>query len=300
MQRLRAGSVDLVLTDPPYTISRKTGFSQVRTGVKRFAVSMEFGAWDAQQIDLDALAEGMFRVLRLGGTAIVWYDLWKLSHLSEALERAGFAMLRVLIWQKTNPVPLNMQATYLSNSREIAVVAVKGGKPTFHGSYHNGVYPYPIPRHNGNRIHPTQKPLDLFVKLVEQHSDPGDLVIDPFLGSGTTALACLKAGRRFYGCDIDPHYIAQARKRIDDRHRAPSRKATKAALFLELAQPDEQGYSQAVYVKDFIGEYAELRLGNGGGWCRDDGPLGKTYNIERHKTGNAIDYVQLHGYKKTR
>jgi len=69
-------------------------------------------------------------------------------------------------------------------------------------------------------------------------------------------------------------------------------------LFLELAQPDEQGFSRKVYVKDFIGEYAVLRLGNGGDWCRDDGPLGKTYNIERHKTGNAIDYVQLHGYKK--
>ena len=204
-------SVDLVLTDPPYTISRDTGFSKVKNGVERFAVSMDFGKWDKKQIDLDAMASGMYRALRTGGTAIVWYDLWKITTLSSALASAGFKMLRLLIWQKTNPVPLNSKATYLSNSREIAVVGVKGGKPTFHRQYDSGIYEYPIPRHNGRRIHPTQKPLDLFCKLIEVHSNKGDLVVDPFLGGGTTALAALKGGRRFAGCDIDPKYVKGGR-----------------------------------------------------------------------------------------
>ena len=161
LDTLDAGSVDLALTDPPYTISRKTGFKSVKAGVKRFAVDMEFGQWDTEQINLNDLACGLFRVLRKGGTAIVWYDVWKQSHLAEAMTAAGFKMLRVLVWQKTNPVPLNMRATYLSNSREIAVMGVKGGKPTFHGSYDTGVYAdidgdvyeHPIPRHNGARLH---------------------------------------------------------------------------------------------------------------------------------------------------
>ena len=216
LKGLEAGSVDLVLTDPPYTISRKTGFSNVKNGVQRFAVSMDFGKWDKEQIDLDKLATGMYRSLRRGGTAIVWYDLWKITPLCAAMEKAGFKMIRMIIWQKTNPVPINSKATYLSNSREIALVGVKVGSPTFKGQYDNGIYNYPIPRHNGKRIHPTQKPLDLFQKIVERHSNPGDLVVDPFLGSGTTAIASIKEGRKFAGCDIDPKYVKAAKQRIID------------------------------------------------------------------------------------
>ncbi len=214
LNNLSKNSVDLILTDPPYTISRQTGFMAVKNGVKRFAVSMEFGEWDKQQIDLKLLGERMYRCLRRGGTAIVWYDLWKLTALAEAMTAAGFKMLRLLIWQKTNPVPLNMRKTYLSNSREIAVMGVKGGSPTFKGSYDNGIYEYPIPRHNGNKVHPTQKPLDLFCELVEKHSDEDDLVVDPFLGSGTSALAALINGRRFRGCDIDARYVEAAEQSV--------------------------------------------------------------------------------------
>ena len=214
LRELRANSVDLVLTDPPYTISRKTGFANAKNGVERFAVSMDFGKWDKEQIDLKALAENLYRVLRQGGTAIVWYDIWKLSHLAAAMEAAKFRMLRLLIWEKTNPVPLNMKATYLSNSREIAIVGVKGSKPIFHEEYHNGVYHQPIPRHNGQRAHPTQKPLDLFIKLVKKHSKKGDFVVDPFLGSGTTAVASVRTGRRFAGCDINQKYVSSAKKRV--------------------------------------------------------------------------------------
>ena len=214
------GGADLILTDPPYAISRPTGFANVgENSVERFAVSMDFGGWDHSGIDLNALSQGMFAALRRGGTAIVWYDLWKISHLSEAMTAAGFKMLRLLIWEKTNPVPLNMRSTYLSNSREIAVAGVKGGKPTFHAEYHKGVYKYPIPRHNGNRIHPTQKPLDLFTELVRVHSNPGDLIVDPFLGSGTTAVAAAESGRKFYGGDIDRHYVEESRRRVHDPHR---------------------------------------------------------------------------------
>lgn len=230
---LEPGSVDLALTDPPYTISKATGFQNVKNGVERFAVSMDFGQWDHEQIDLDELARGLYRVLRKGGTAIIWYDIWKLTPLRDAMEEAGFKMLRLIFWEKTNPVPLNSTRTYLSNSREMAIVGVKVGKPTFHGEYHNGVYgaggdgeeeeqvgaeiqtcAYPIPRHNGKRIHPTQKSDALFAELIRQHSKPGDLVIDPFLGAGTTAVAALEEGRVFAGCDIDPHYVAEARARI--------------------------------------------------------------------------------------
>ena len=216
LDTLSPGAVDLILTDPPYAISRKTGFKSLgRRSVKRFAVSMDFGEWDHAEIDLDALAVKSFRALRKGGAAIIFYDLWKLERLRHALEAAGFAMIRLIVWEKTNPVPLNSKRTYLSNSREIAVVGVKGGKPTFNDEYHNGVYRYPIPRHNGSRIHPTQKPDSLFEELIKVHSNPGDLVVDPFLGGGTTAVAALALGRHFAGCDIDEKYVELALERLE-------------------------------------------------------------------------------------
>ena len=175
---------------------------------------MDFGQWDQAEIDLDDLARGLYRALRKGGTAIVWYDIWKLTQLRDAMAAAGFKMLRLIFWQKTNPVPLNSKRTYLSNSREMAVVGVKVGKPTFHGEYDNGVYSFPIPRHGGKRIHPNQKPDGLFEALVLKHSNPGDLVIDPFVGGGTTGAAALQTGRHFWGTDIDPCYAEATSERL--------------------------------------------------------------------------------------
>ena len=213
LSELEDQSVDLILTDPPYTISRKTGFKHIGPrSVERFAVDMDFGAWDHAQIDLNILAEQALRVLRRGGTAIIFYDLWKMSYLADSMNNAGFKQLRFIEWVKKNPVPLNSKRNYLTNSREIAVSGVRTGKPTFHSEYDNGIYSYPIPN-NGKRHHPTQKPMSLFRELVEKHSNEGDLVVDPFLGSGTTAIAALSLSRRFSGCDIDGNYVEIARER---------------------------------------------------------------------------------------
>ena len=207
-------SAALALTDPPYAISRDTGFKNAVNGEKRFRVSMDFGEWDREEIDLPQLAREFYRILRRGGTAIVWYDLWKITPLADALRAAGFKMLRLLVWEKTNPVPLNSKRFYLSNSRETAIAAVKGGSPVFNSEYDSGVFSAPIPRHNGRRIHPTQKSVEIFRDIIRKNSHPGDLVVDPFLGSGTTAAAALAERRAFAGCEIDADYAAAARERI--------------------------------------------------------------------------------------
>ncbi len=212
---IKPNSVDLILTDPPYTISRSTGFQDVVNGVQRFAVSMDFGEWDKDIIDLDKLARLSYQSLKKHGAIIVFYDLWKITNLAEALNRAGFVQLRLIVWEKTNPVPLNSKRNYLTNSREIAVLGVKHSKPTFHSDYDNGVYRHAIPNgKDGGRFHPTQKPIDLMQQLIEKHSNPGELVVDPFLGGGSTAIAAWRCGRNFMGCDISEKYIRVAQERI--------------------------------------------------------------------------------------
>ncbi len=206
-------SIDLVLVDPPYEISRDTGFEAVVKGVDRFKISMDFGAWDYDFKGLDLVISEFYRVLRKGGTVIIFYDLWKITYLATMLEHFSFRQLRFIEWIKTNPVPLNSKVNYLTNAREIAVTANKGGKPTFHSEYDNGIYTYPIYQ-GKDRCHPTQKPLRLFEALIRKHSDEGDVVLDCFLGSGTTAVACQNTNRRFVGCEIDAEYYSRALARL--------------------------------------------------------------------------------------
>ena len=206
-------SVNLVLIDPPYMISRDTGFRNGK--LKKYeTVSMDFGDWDKTDDVLYEVILECYRVLTDNGYLICFYDLWKITTLKNYLENANFKQLRFIEWLKTNPVPLNSQLNYLTNSREIAVTGVKKGKPCFHSKYDNGVYEYPI-YHKSDRFHPTQKPLELFEELILKHSNKGDTVLDCFTGGGTTPVACLLTDRNFIGCELDKEYYRNTVDRIN-------------------------------------------------------------------------------------
>ena len=205
---LDSKSVDMVLTDPPYEVSRDTNFSSdKKTGrnTDRFRVSMEFGDWDYGFSNLLEVIRECYRVLKAGGVMVCFYDLWKLTTLKEYFDKAKFQQLRFIEWLKTNPVPLNSRTNYLTNAREIALVGVKGGRPTFHSEYDNGIYRYPICRDKG-RFHPTQKPVALMEALILKHTNKGELVLDCFAGSGTTAAAAYNTDRNFIGCELCGEY----------------------------------------------------------------------------------------------
>ena len=216
LKEIKSNSVNLVLIDPPYEVSRDTNFSSGKpTGrdVDRFRVSMNFGDWDNNFTGLDVVIKECYRVLKKGGTMICFYDLWKITTLKQYFENARFKQLRFIEWIKTNPVPLNSKTNYLTNAREIAVVGVKGGKPTFHSEYDNGIYSYPI-CHDKGRFHPTQKPVALLEELIEKHSNEDDLVLDCFAGSASTAVAAHNTHRNFIGCEISKEYWEKSAERL--------------------------------------------------------------------------------------
>lgn len=218
LKNIKNNSVDLILTDPPYNISKDSNFaSGEKTGrdTDRFRISINFGNWDSDfdYENMEILAKEFYRILRKGGTLICFYDLWKISYLKASLEKAKFKQLRFIEWIKTNPVPINSKVNYLTNAREIAICAVKEGKPTFNSSYDNGIYKYPICQDKG-RFHPTQKPLKLIKELLRKHSNECDIVLDCFSGSGTTAVACIKNNRNFIGCEISEEYFRKAIERV--------------------------------------------------------------------------------------
>jgi len=250
LQTIPDKSIDLILTDPPYIISRESGMNshynqvkenerlnvqQVKTQEqwiayktengftddskrgnyikygtiygKKYCVKTDYGEWDSQFTidDLDQFVGEYYKKLRVGGTMIMFFDIWKITDLKALFEKHNFKQIRFIEWIKTNPQPLNSQTNYLTNCREIALLGVKGGKPTFNSKYDNGIYQYPL-QGGKNRFHPTQKSLPLFEELVKKHSDENSIVLDTFLGGGTTAFACKNTKRRFKGCEVAKEY----------------------------------------------------------------------------------------------
>lgn len=206
-------SVELVLIDPPYGISQTDRFST--GGDPRFHnVNLYFGDWDNTFDCMEDVVKECYRVLKPSGTFISFYDIWKISELKSFMVDAKFKQLRFIEWIKTNPVPIQSKNNYLNSAREVAVVGVKGTCPTFNSSYDNGVYQYGV-YHGKDRFHTTQKPVELIEELIKKHSNAGDTVLDCFSGSGTTAIACMKTGRKFVGCELDDTYYAKSIDRIN-------------------------------------------------------------------------------------
>ena len=247
---IQDNSIDLILTDPPYIISKETGMNLHYNNVKqneenniknvktenewdeykkikkikddknkekyikygtiygkKYCVKTNYGNWD-KNFTLEILDEyvyNFYKKLKDGGTLIIFFDLWKISELKQIIEKYKFKQIRFIEWIKTNPQPLNSNVNYLTNCREIAITCVKKGKPIFNSKYDNGIYRLPI--QSKNRIHPTQKNLQLFEELIKKHSNEDDTVLDTFLGSGTTAIACKNTNRKFKGCEISKEYF---------------------------------------------------------------------------------------------
>lgn len=218
LKTVSSKSVSLVLIDPPYQVSRKTNFQAGTAKNKdtdRFRISMEFGDWDEEEfLKLDEVIGECYRVLKSSGTIICFYDLWKITKLRKIFEDSKFQQIRFIEWIKTNPVPINSKVNYLTNSREIAIVGVKGGKPVFNSEYDNGVYLYPI-CHDKGRFHPTQKPVALLEDLIKKHSYKDDLILDCFSGSGSTAVACHNLNRNFTGCELSESFYLKTLERFN-------------------------------------------------------------------------------------
>ena len=135
----------------------------------------------------------------------MFFDIWKITPLKDLFEKYKFKQIRFIEWIKTNPQPINSSVNYLTNCREIALLGIKGAKPTFNSKYDNAIYSYPL-QGGKNRFHPTQKSLPLFEDLIKKHSNEGDTVLDTFLGGGTTLFASINTNRKFIGSEISKEY----------------------------------------------------------------------------------------------
>jgi site-specific DNA-methyltransferase (adenine-specific) len=222
LSKIKSNSVDLILIDPPYIISRDSNFTKYseetsKEMVSKYgSISIDFGDWDKEELNWDILLKEYYRILRKGGTLLTFYDIWKSNEIKESADKYKFKQPRVCCWTKTNPVPINSKTNYLSNANEYFFTFIKGGKPTFNSKYDNALYKYPICHGKERYKHPTQKPLALIKELIEKHSNPGDLVLDTFAGTGTTAHACILSDREYIVIEREEEYFNIIKERLNN------------------------------------------------------------------------------------
>lgn len=230
LKKINSESVDMIFVDPPYFLSND-GFSN--SGGKM--VSVNKGDWDRA---LSLEEKHSFnrkwinlckKVLKQNGTIWISGTFHNIYSVGMALEQEGFKILNNITWQKTNPAP-NLSCRYFTHSTETILWARKDEKKAKH--FFN--YELMKERNNGKQMkdvwtgsltkktekkfgkHPTQKPEYLLEQIILSSTREGELILDPFVGSGTTCVVAKRLGRRYIGIDMNKDYLNIAIQRLEN------------------------------------------------------------------------------------
>lgn len=235
MEKLPAGSVDLVFADPPYNLQLERELTRPDTSV----VDAVDDDWDkfGSFGDYDAFTRAWLlqcrRVLKPDGALWVIGSYHNIFRVGTILQDLGFWVLNDIVWRKVNPMP-NFKGRRFTNAHETLIWASRGAETkryTFHYEALKGGNDDVQMRSDwfiplctgeerlkdaaGRKVHPTQKPEALLARVLLSSTNPGDVILDPFFGTGTTGAVAKKLGRHFIGLERDSGYAKAAQARID-------------------------------------------------------------------------------------
>ena len=212
------GYVDHVITDPPYEqISHDASGSIRRSDGVDNPVAIPFAGIDNYRADAVAITRA-----RCLGWALYFCTTEGVALWRDEIERHGLKYKTPCIWVKPDAMPkFNGQGP--SHGHECIVSAWCGpGYSVWNGGGRRGTFIHNCNPPNRHGIHPTEKPVSLMTELVQLFTNPGQIVCDPFMGSGSTGIACVRTGRKFIGIELNPEYYAIAKARILDELSRPT------------------------------------------------------------------------------
>lgn len=210
MRQMPANSVDFVLTDPPYLVNFRD-----RSG--RTIQNDANADWLKP-----AMAEA-YRVLKQNRLAIMFYGWTKVDAFFDAWRGAGFQPVGHIVFRKK----YSSKRRFFSYQHEQAFLLAKG-RPPLPKQPLGDVIDMP---YSGNKLHPTQKPVGALAPLIRSFSLPGELVLDPFAGSGSSCAAALLTGRKYLGMELDAEYFTHATARLERvRERIAAKKRSSQVL----------------------------------------------------------------------
>lgn len=224
MKSIPDSSIDCIITDPPYNLGlfmHKRNTNLVKMRENQFA----YAGWDNLSTEewekhMEEWLRECARVLKKRGTLVIFMAIIKVESVIRLAQKAGFYYKTTGIWHKTNPMPRNMKIQFVNSTESWIYFINNGTSGVFHNNgkvchdfLESSVCPQSEKRHGK---HPTQKPVSILKTLIETLTNPNDIVLDPFMGSGSTGVAAQSSGRRFIGIELDENYYRIAKSRIDN------------------------------------------------------------------------------------
>lgn len=232
LKKIKKNSVDMIFADPPYFLS---GNGISCSGGKM--VSVNKGAWD-KKIGIEEKHQFnrewirlCYNVLKDEGTIWISGTLHNIYSIGMALEQEGFKIINNITWKKLNPPP-NISCRYFVHSTETILWAKKDIKKAKHkfnyqlmkelngGKQAKDVWESSLTKRSEKKCgkHPTQKPMVILEKLILASTDEGDLILDPFNGSGTTGIVANRLRRKYIGIDLEKEYLDLTIKRKETKN----------------------------------------------------------------------------------
>ena len=234
LKKLKDNSVDMVFCDPPYNLQlSKTLYRPDSTKVSGVDDDWDkFNNFQDYDIFTKTWLSEVKRILKPEGSIWVIGSYHNIYRIGYALQNLNFWILNDIIWRKTNPMP-NFKGTRFTNAHETLIWAAnsKYSKYTFNYQTMKKLNDNKQMRSddwlinvcsgqerlkdtNNQKLHNTQKPEELLLRVILSSTKPGDVILDPFFGTGTTGVVCKKLGRKFIGIEKNANYIKEAKKRI--------------------------------------------------------------------------------------
>lgn len=197
MQRIPGNSVDLIVTDPPYLVNYRDR--------KGRAIAND----DPKSADwLPAAFAEMYRLLKPGSLCLSFYGWNTVEYFFSAWQKAGFNPVGHIVWQKSYA-----SRTGITKATHECAYLLAKGRPKRPARPVPDVLPWG--RYTGNRLHPCQKPVSVFTPIIEAYSNPGEIILDPFAGSASTAVAAQELDRHYLAVELDWQYYQLAWRRLN-------------------------------------------------------------------------------------
>ncbi len=215
LSKITDHSIDFILTDPPYNIAKHSTGNIKIPG--RSSINNDIASWDLVDFKPSEWVDHFLRVLKPTGNLFIFTSYNQLGQWYDCLNHK-FDRTQFMVWHKKNPAPKIYKAGFLNSCELILCCWNKGHKWNFLGqdNMHNFIESYICsgPERLKEPKHPAQKPVEILKKMIEIASNENDIILDPFMGVGSTGAAALSLKRRFIGIEYEKQYYKAAENRL--------------------------------------------------------------------------------------
>lgn len=221
LKMLPDNSIDCIVSDVAYKVTSR-GTSGTMGGYWKDEATRKGKIFKTNDIDIADYLSDLYRVLKDRSHCYLMCNNVNLTHFLKVIDKSDFNFVKCLIWNKQSKIC----GTYYMGCYEFILLLRKGGHRQINDCSTPDILSFPIPRNKANDggglINPTQKPTQLFEVLIRNSTNRGDVVLDPFIGAGTTAFACINLGRDYIGFEIDDRQVGYVNEAIKKQTMQPS------------------------------------------------------------------------------